>query len=62
VTSLTGHPAVQVPQEKHFFMFSPPGSEAMRNLKFGSNVLESIIQYPFHQSSIIYKIDFTLFQ
>jgi hypothetical protein len=27
-------------------MFSPPGSKAMRNLKLGSNVLESIIQYP----------------
>jgi hypothetical protein len=50
VTSLTGHPAVQVPQEKHFLMFSPPGSEAMRNLKVGSNDLESITidLHPYH--------------
>ena len=45
VTSLTGHPAVQVPQEKHFFIFPPPGSKAMRNLKLGSSVLESIIEF-----------------
>jgi hypothetical protein len=45
VTSLTGHPAAQVPQEKHFFIFSPPGSEAMKNLKLGSSVLESIIEF-----------------
>ena len=43
VTSLTGHPAVQVPQEKHRVMCSPPGSRAMRSLKSGSRSLESII-------------------
>src|SRR3989304_1524836 len=46
VTSLTGHPAVQVPQEKHFLIFSPPGSRAMRTLKLGSRFLESIMTYP----------------
>jgi len=40
-----GHPTEQVPQEKHFLMFSPPGSRAMRNLKLGSSVLEWIIVY-----------------
>src|SRR4030067_3517392 len=54
VTSLTGHPAVQVPQEKHFFIFTPPGSEAMRNLKLESRVLESIIEFqiPFTRTQI----------
>ena len=47
VTSRTGQPAVQVPQEKHFLICSPPGSRAIRSLKSGSRSFERIILSPY---------------